>query len=54
MCLYKHDSEYASGPKYSKILKIWQSFRAVNMRALHSALNMQKYGFAGFWIYFTF
>ena len=43
MCLYKHDSEYASGPKYLKILKIWQSFehgRAVNMRALHCAPNM--------------
>ena len=45
MCLYKQDSEYASGPKYAKIL-IWQSSkygRVLNVRALHSVLNMPEY-----------
>ena len=66
MCLYKQDSDYASDPKYAKILNIakfwmWQVFQYTNV---HSVLNIpwqssecilgSKYArnvnMAGFWI----
>ena len=48
MCLNKWDSEYASGPKYSEY------GRVLNMRELHSVLNMQEYALAEFWKYLRF
>ena len=46
MCLNKQDSEYASGPKYAKILNMAQSSeygRVFNMQVLHSVLNKSEY-----------
>ena len=43
MCLNKQDSEYASGPKYAKIHGKILSVRFLNMRALHSVLNMPEH-----------
>ena len=56
MCLQKHDSEYALGPKYTKCL-IWQSSeygRVLNMQTLHSVLKLSEYPLAEFWIYLGF
>ena len=56
MCPYKQDSEYALGINM-QILWIWQSSeygRVLNMRALHSVLNMRRYALAKFWIYLGF
>ena len=56
MCLYKQDFEYASSPKYAKILKM-QSFeygRVLNMLALKSVLDMPEYVLTEFWIYLGF
>ena len=56
MCLNKQYSEYASGPKYAKILnmaKFW-TWQGVNMRALHSVLNMPEHDFTELWIYLVF
>ena len=47
MCLNKQDSEYPSRPKYhDKILNMTKSSeydRVLNMRGLHSVLNMSEY-----------
>ena len=46
MCLDKQDSEYASGPKYGKILnmaKFWICHRVLNIGAFHGLLNMPEY-----------
>ena len=57
MCLFEQDSEYASSPKYAKILNmakfsIWKSsqYASVTQRSkyrvtqeLHRALNMSHY-----------
>ena len=47
MCLLKQDTEYALGPKIpTPKFWIWQSSengRVLNMRALHSILNMPEY-----------
>ena len=51
ICL-KRDAEYASGPKYAKIWQSSEYGRVLNMRALHSILNMPEY--AEFWIYLRF
>ena len=53
MCIYKQDSEYASGPKYAKILnmekfRIWQGSQYAAMRTLYSVLNMPEYALAEF------
>ena len=56
MGLYKQDSEYALGPKYAKFW-IWQSSEygwVLNMRALHSVLNMPEYALTELWIYLGF
>ena len=50
ICLYKHDSEYALGPKYAKILNtanfwIWQEY-ALTEFWISLVLNM-----LGFWIW---
>ena len=56
ICLNKQDSEYASGPKYAKILNKANSEygRILNMRTLYSVLNMPEYALTEFWIYFGF
>ena len=50
MCLNKQDPEYASGPKYVKILNKanFEYGRVLNMRALHSVLNMPEYALTEF------
>ena len=45
ICLNKQDSEYALGPKYAKISEYG---RVLNMRALHSVLNMPEYALTEF------
>ena len=51
MCLYKQDSEYASGPKYGKILEFG---RILNMWMLHNILNIPEYALTEFWMYLRF
>ena len=48
MYLNKQDSEYASGPKYVKILNMANFGRVLNMRALHRVLNMPEYALTEF------
>ena len=45
MCLYRQDSEYVPGSKYTKILSMAVSeyVRVLNMRALHNVLIMPEY-----------
>ena len=45
MCLNKQDSEYASGPKYTKIPNYGS---VLNMPALHSVVNMPEYALREF------
>ena len=51
MYLNKQDSEHASGLKYAKYGKILNVAGVLNMRALHSVLNMPEYTLTKFWIY---
>ena len=48
--LNNQDSEYAEVPKYDKILNTKNSEydRVLNMRALHSILNVSKHALAEF------
>ena len=51
MGLNKLDSEYASGPKYTKLLnmaKFSEYGRVLYMRALHNVLNMPEYALTEF------
>ena len=56
MRLNKQDSEYALGPNYSKILNIAKFWicKVLNMKALHSILEIQEYALTEFWIYLEF
>ena len=47
MSLNKQNFENALGPKYVKLLNMGNSEygRVLNMRALHSVLNMPEYAF---------
>ena len=56
MCKYKHDSEYASGPKYVKTLNMakLEYGRVLSMGVLHSVLNMPEYALTEFWILKTY
>ena len=63
MCIYKHDSEYASGPKYVKILnmaKFWilegSQYASVTQRSEYGEiLNMGGFSicerYTAFWIW---
>ena len=56
MCLYKKDSEYASGPKYAIALNmakfwIWQGSQYANVTSI---LKMLEYALTEFWIYLRF
>ena len=54
--LYKQDSEYGSGPKYSKILNMaefcrWNFSQYVSVTQLS---RMLEYALTGFWLYLVF
>ena len=55
--LYKQDSEYASGPKYAKILVmakfwIWQSSQYANVtqRSEYTRICLERWMYLRFWI----
>ena len=47
MSQYKQDSEYASGPKYAKILNM-ENGSVLNMLPLQSVLDIPEYGLTEF------
>ena len=53
MCLYKQDSEYASGPKHAKILNITKFW--IWQRSQYPSVTLRsEYALRELWIYLEF